>query len=283
MRPIRMGSVDYINVLPVMHGLQQALIEESAGRVVTIPGTPANLNALLAEGAIDTGPVSSIEYARHQDRYVVLPDLSIASDGPVRSVMLFSWLPLAELDGRRIGVCSATATSEVLLRILLEDRRIAPALHRPATADDLLRRDVSALLLIGDEALDFQERTSLRRYDLGALWKEATGLPMVFAVWAASLDADNVDGLRRLARALVRSRDRGVALPEALIEAARSRSGMAPDELRAYFRGLRYGLGGEAQRGLLEFFARAARLGLCPPCEEIRFLELKETVHDRRS
>jgi chorismate dehydratase len=267
---VRLGCIDYINILPVTAYLD--LPQELA--------PPSTLNARLAEGSLDASPISSIEYARHQEEYLLLPDLSISSRGAVRSVMLFSRLPLSELDGQMVGICKATATSRVLLRILLEDFVGVHPLWRDIDEDD--RSQLPALLLIGDEALQFRQGApgagssgfqknphGYREYDLGGLWVERTGLPMVFAVWA--LRRESIRAAGPLVRALHASRRRGQSLPDELLERAAERTGMSREALRAYYDGLHYSLGPAEEEALLTFYRHASLKGLCPPCERLEF------------
>jgi len=270
-RPLRVGVIDYINVMPITVHLGEVARGLLPRTVELVSGEPSRLNALLAEGAIDVAPVSSIEYARHQSSYVLLPDLSIASRGNVNSVLLFSRVPLAELDGRVIGICSATATSVVLLQVLMEDfLSAAPSLRRGATVEAFEAGAYPALLLIGDEALRFRARAAgVGVYDLGGMWMDATGLPMVFAVWTARRDAD-AEALAALSAGLRGVRDRGLTA-EGFREAA-ARTGLSDDELAAYYKDLHYDLEPDAVAGLETFYEHAARKGLCDPCPHVEFL-----------
>src|SRR5687767_11862294 len=115
---LRLGHIDYSNCLPV----HAALLETSPAGIEIINGTPAELNDALAAGEIDVAPASSIEYARHPGRYRVLPGLVIGSYGPVQSIRLESSVHIESLANARVAVPTASATSVVLLRILLELR-----------------------------------------------------------------------------------------------------------------------------------------------------------------
>lgn len=280
MRALRLGCLSYINVLPVVHGL----IEEQPDRLEVVYGEPRRLNGLLAEGLLDAAPISSVEYARHQDDYIVLPDLCISSRGPVGSVLLFSWVPLNQLHGHVVGICGATATSSVLLQTLLEDRcSVTPVLQPHASTGELETGELSALLLIGDDALRYRNRTTayaarLYEYDLGSLWWESTRLPMVFAVWAARRRAAGDDLLNGAWQALTRARERGRSLPQSLLLEASKRTDLNEVALREYYQGLHYTLDEDAQRGLLAFYRLAASKGLCPPCTEIHFLRREASL-----
>ncbi|MBM3463116.1 MAG: menaquinone biosynthesis protein [Armatimonadetes bacterium] len=300
---MNLGCLNYINVLPITHALPEVLRAEQPGAPRLSPardgrpgnppegrgreapptpeliyGEPSALNAMLAEGAIDASLISSIEYARHQDEYVVLPDLSISSHGNTKSVVLFSWLPLNELNGEVIGACAATATSSVLLQVLLEDFSGVHAVYQArATVEEFEAGDFPALLLIGDEALHYRAThgNALYEYDLGAMWKDASGLPMVFALWAARVTEANREGLRSVQRALVTAREQGLRLPDGLLHDAERRTGLDEATLREYYAGLSFDLPADAVRGLLAFYERAAARGLCAPCKALRFLEME--------
>src|SRR6185369_136927 len=116
---LRIGRIEYANCTPIFHSLNEL---SPAGSYNYIGGVPARLNAMLAAGDIDVCPSSSIAYALHPERYLIIPDLSISSRGPVQSVLLFSNLPIEELDGRDVLLTSESDTSVNLLKILLKLR-----------------------------------------------------------------------------------------------------------------------------------------------------------------
>lgn len=277
-RPLRLGSLEYVNVLPVVHFLERALGSDCPPRLEIVSGPPERLNGLLAAKSLDMSPVSSVEYARHQDRYLIVSDLCIASRGEVRSVVLFSRRPLEALGQGRISICRATATSRVLLRVLLERFvGVVPEYQEDGAPGDLESGRADAVLLIGDDALAFRGRwresgQDLHEHDLGRLWWDATSLPMVFAVWAARAEARSHPLLRAVSSGLLRSREMGMRLPGPLLDEAARRTGMGRWELERYYRGLHFVLDEASRWGLLTFYRHAAELGLCPPCTSLRFL-----------
>src|SRR5712691_208343 len=139
--------------------------------VQEVSGVPTELNALLLGGELDVAPISSIEYARHADRLRILPRLCVGSEGAVDSIQLVSRLPLDAV--RTVAVTPESATSVVLTKVLLPEAEHVP-----------LGEKADAMLLIGDAALKSAFEDPTPHYDLGRLWLERTGLPMVFAVWA---------------------------------------------------------------------------------------------------
>ena len=135
---LTIGQITYANCTPIFHEL---LKEVPADRYRMVRGVPAVLNGMLRQGEIDLCPSSSIEYGRRADRYYLLPDLSISAIGPVKSVFLFSRVPIAELGGQIIGLTSESETSVVLLRILLQKYHGVTARFEPTsglTAGEIL-------------------------------------------------------------------------------------------------------------------------------------------------
>ena len=274
---MRVGRIPYINCFPVYGGVDRGLVPLDA---TLVDGVPTALNRKMAEGALDVSVVSAVEYARDWERYLLLPDLAISSNGPVRSVMLFSTRPARELSGERVLVSRSSMTSVQLLDLLFEHvwhsrpefvpgDAEAEAIGRPDGAG----ADIAARLVIGDAALMLQSdghpvATAHGRpypfvYDLGAEWKSWTGLPFVFAVWVAQRTVPVAEALRVHA-ALIASRDWGLAhLDELAAQAARA-TGVAQADCRRYFDGLDWRLTLPDLEGLSEFLRRLELAGRVP-------------------
>src|SRR5471032_1884219 len=114
---MRVGRIPYINCYPVYGAVDRGIVRLD-GEVVD--GIPTALNKAMADGALDVSVISAVEYARDAARYLLLPDLAISCDGPVRSVMLFSRKPAEQLAGARVLVSRSSMTSVALLRLLFE-------------------------------------------------------------------------------------------------------------------------------------------------------------------
>jgi chorismate dehydratase len=175
--PVRVGAVSFLNSRPLARGL-----ERWPERFEVRYDLPSVCARLLHAGDIDLGLVPSIEYLR-DDQYLAVPDAAVVSDGPVRSVALFTPLPLERVTS--IALDTSSRTSVALLRILCAKRfGLSPRFvdHGPAV-DDMLRV-ADAALVIGDPALllDHDAR-GLRKIDLGHEWRALTGLPFVYAFW----------------------------------------------------------------------------------------------------
>ena len=270
---MRIGRIPYINCYPVYGAIDRGLIALS-GELVD--GIPSALNALMARGELDVSVVSAVEYARDSRRYLLLPDLAISCDGPVRSVLLFSKRPASELTGRRVIVSRSSMTSVALVELLFDNVwRSRPEFVRgDSEMGDIARftdEEHDARLVIGDAALilrDGGSDASARGdypfvYDLGSEWKGWTGLPFVFAVWVAQRSTAVAESLGAHA-ALIASRDWGLAHLDDLAAQASAATGVRQEACAEYFAGLDYGLGYEHLAGLTEFFRRLVATGRVP-------------------
>jgi chorismate dehydratase len=251
-RALRVGRISLLNMYPIYHGL-----ERTADPTLSFTdGVPTALNRALLRGDLDVSAMSSIAYARHASELALMPVASITADGAVDSIQLFSRVPFERVE--TVAVTPHSATSVALLRILLGPGAPFETLAEPAAG--ALER-VDGVLLIGDEALTgLRAGLAPHRTDLGALWRERTGRPMVFAVWAARAEAarEHADALDGLAAILGDARAAYLADPEAVVAAAAERFPFPADFIRGYFRRLRYEFG-PAERVGLEAFLRLAR------------------------
>jgi chorismate dehydratase len=267
---LRLGHITYSNCFPVHARL---IAEPRRGDPVLVEGTPADLNSQLARGAIHVAPCSSIEFALHANRYRILPELVIGSRGPVQSIRLLSDRPPEELGGRRVAIPSASATSVVLLKILLRRRWRVPAdfFWFDQAGEDPFARGADAALYIGDVALrpDLHSKRDIR-LDLGAEWWRETGLPFAFALW--QVGGGSVQALRQLHELLLESRDYGRESRLPLAERYARHFGLAPAALAAYWEELAYELDEQMIEGLLTFYRFAAELGEIPAVPELRWI-----------
>jgi chorismate dehydratase len=246
---IRLGRIGYVNMAPVFYRLD-AQVEE-------LVGVPTDLNRALLAGECDLAPISSIEYARNADRLRILPRLCVGSEGAVDSIQLVSRTPLEHI--RTVAVTPESATSVVLTKVLLPEAEHVP-----------LGEEAEATLLIGDAALKSAFEDPTPHHDLGRLWLERTGLPMVFAVWAAP--DEPLPGLSELEDALVASVRLARAEPERLAHESSERYGYPAGFLARYFEKLRYSFGPRERAGLLTFLELARDVGELDEVPELRFV-----------
>ncbi len=252
MNRVRLGAVSYLNVRPLVFGL------DCRHDVSLRFDVPSECARLLAAGEIDLGMVPSITYLdRPTDR--IVPGVCIGSDGPVASVALFTTKPIA--DVRSIALDTSSRTSVMLTRILCARRfEIAPAFvpHAPDLGAMLATAD--AALMIGDPAL-FVDHAALgsTKIDLGAEWTTMTDLPFVWAVWSGRSDAVTGETVALLNDA---ARQGGAHLDEVADEYCADRPERQPLARRYLRENLRFALDDRAAEGLRTYYREAAALGL---------------------
>jgi chorismate dehydratase len=265
---MKIGRIPYVNCYPVYGAIDRGIVPLEAELV---DGVPTALNRRMAAGELDISVVSAVEYARDADRYLLLPDLAISCDGPVRSVMLFSRYPAGELTARKVVVSRSSMTSVALLELLFENVWHAKPRYVAGDAEvsDVIEASDSSAdgrLVIGDAALVLGTNRRDRYpyvYDLGQMWKQWTAQPFVFAVWVAQRSTDVKAALVAHA-GLIASRNWGLAhLPE-LAQQAHEATGVKREICTEYLSGLDYGLSYPHLAGLTEFYRRLVERGRIP-------------------
>jgi chorismate dehydratase len=263
---MRLGRIPWINAAPVNAAMDRGIVPPPD---TVVSATAAELNDLLAAGELDLSVISAVEYARDAASYHLLPDLAISCDGPVHSVALFSRRPIDQLDGATVLRSASSRTSvlllELLCRHLWEVRpAFATARAEPGDLEALRELPHDAVLVIGDAALHLRHEGAYPYMtDLGAAWHGWTGLPFVFAVWAARRDADREAALA-LHGQLLASRAWGVAHLDLLAAEAAARTGIPGTTVRAYLGDLDYRLTPRHLEGLTSFFDRLRADRLVP-------------------
>lgn len=259
----RVGHIDFLNCLPLFWGLARtgSLLDLDLRR-----DSPERLSDALVRGDLDIGPISVMEYLRHADDLVLLPDIAVGADGPVMSCLLVSKVPLDELDGVPLA-CTTTSRTTVRLAELLLTEKVGVRPDYFACPPDLpaMMAGAPAAVVIGDAAL----RASLLQagtygfqvYDLAELWREWTGLPFVFAVFAARRDflAEHEQLVREVHAGLLASKEVFMAeIDEVCEKAARWAEFDAATLKRYYLSALDFSLGDKQLAGLREFARRVA-------------------------
>jgi chorismate dehydratase len=246
---LHLGAVSYLNTHPLVYGL-----DRHADRFSVRFDVPSTCAALLHADEVDLGLIPSIEYLHGPD-YRIVPGVSIASDGPVASVALFSKVPTASI--RSIALDTSSRTSVALLRVLCARRfEIAPALTPMEPDLPRMLEACDAALVIGDNAL-FAEHDAmgLEKIDLGEQWAGMTGLPFVYAFWAGR---PGVAGPADIS-ALQEARDSGLAAIATISERAFPESPVKAARAARYFReNVKYDLGEREAAGLRLFYELAA-------------------------
>jgi chorismate dehydratase len=270
MRP-RLGHIQFLNCLPLYYGLvkNDVLLD-----VDLVKADPKDLATTLLHGGLDIAPIPSIEYARHADEYVLLPDIAISSLGEVQSILLLSKEPAEQLGGRTVALTAASRTSQVLARVLIEKRWRARADYTEMPSDlPTMLRDADAALLIGDDALRaFWQPTHLNKYDLGTEWTRWTGLPMVYAVWAVRRDFADAqpDAVRGVAEALGRSLAYCRQHLDEISEYAARWESFPSEQFRSYFDALQFRFEPAYRDGLRRYLQEAHDIGQLDTVPELR-------------
>jgi len=273
---LQVGWINYANCSPLLLQMRDRL---PGSGVELRYGVPAELNTALSQGQIDVCISSSIEFARHADSYLVLPGHCIGSDGPVQSVLLLTNRPVEQLGGERFLVTAESATSVVLLQILLARHWQLEGcnLERTSMPWQQALAQAPGVLLIGDTALRAAMTDAAPYcYDLGACWREMTGLPFVYALWQVTQRAADTkqDHLRNLLGLLDGARDHLPQQAAELAARADESSWMGADRLADYWRHITYRLDERHLAGLNLFYRLAAELGLLAQAAQPHFLKV---------
>ena len=268
----RLGHIAFLNVLPLTY----ALAHGAAEGLDILRASPARLNCALEEKGLDVSGISSITYARHAGELLILPDVCIASDGDVRSVLLVSRVPAEEIGTRRVLLSDKSASSHALLKIILRRAyQAAPDYEvRALTPADPVPDGAAASLFIGDDALELYHHPpeGIYIYDLAREWKQLTGARMVFGVWAAarSFAAAYPEELRMVHGRIAAAFRHWDTVKEAAIGAVLSDGRFTRAQLTEYLgRAVVWQLDAETLAGLRLFYQYAAEDGLIPLAPQI--------------
>ena len=271
---IQVGRISYLNVDPIYYGLENGL-KPSWVRFTAAP--PSSLNRLMAEGKLDISPVSTGAYARHTDQWLILPDLSISCHGSVMSVLLASNFPLADLDGRQVLITSESGTAALLLKLIFALKGIKPRMHSGIVGDrsELADRP-DAVMIIGDKALSGkwdQEYEYLM--DLGDMWLQLSGLPIVFAVWAVrkSFAEKHSTRVKQMTDLFRQSCRMGQNHMDQIISCGTNRLDLDKKQVQAYFDAMQYDLDEKKQRALMAFFDGLYEHGFIEKVARLSFFE----------
>jgi chorismate dehydratase len=270
-KPLRIGAVNYLNTKPLIHDL-----EELAPEAELVLDVPSRLADDLGRGLLDVALIPAVEYFRG-DNYTIVPDLAIASNGPVLSVTLFSRVSWADI--RRVALDEGSRTSAALTQILLRKRygvrpEVLP-LPLDRGAEDV---DADAVLLIGDRAMRACLPGFAHAFDLGQEWRDWTGLPFVYAFWAVRPGAD----LGPVAAALAEARRRGCASIGQIAHREAPRLGLDAGFCRRYLGNIiHFDLGPREQAGLHHYYVLACELGLARRGVNLEFYGSPHLVESR--
>lgn len=272
-----LGDINFINCLPLHYGL----VHGGFGSPVSVyPGTPAELNRLVVAGELDVSPVSSIIYAKHSEKFLLLPDVSISANGGLQSILLVSKQPISELGQARIALTAKSATSHGLLKIIMYHAyQGAPEYFiSPLSLEGGVLDDAQAVLFIGDDALHaYHHRVAgYYYYDLGVEWRNLTGLAMVYAVWVVNRQfaSTSADLVQMVYQQVTGAFAYGLSNLPAAAEMLSSKVSFNTMQLIDYINLLNYQFTPAHEQALLTYYKLAHGLGLIERVPKIEFAKV---------
>jgi chorismate dehydratase len=263
---IKTGVVEYLNTLPLIYGLQKGRLSH---KFELIKNVPSRLADDLKELLLDIALIPAIEYARLKGTFYIVPDLCIGADGPVKSVSLFFKKELSDI--RRVALDTSSRTSVAMARLILSEKyNIKPEFISMKPDLNQMLKSADAAVMIGDIALEEGMRTP-HWLDLAEEWKEWTGYPFVFALWAARDLEFPSNQLKLLSESL----DLGM---EHIDDIAEEYAQTHPQDKKFYADYLRnniqYRLTEDHLEGLRAFWEMSFYHGLTEQIPDIRFFEI---------
>jgi chorismate dehydratase len=269
---LRVSAISFLNTAPLMWGFDHEDLRQQFEVHYTLPAACAQA---VRMGVADIGIIPVIAYQTIPD-LAIIPGVSIAAKGPVRSILLISKKPIAEV--KTVAADSSSRTSVALCRVLMRKwfggQRVFTAM---APNLPTMLAEADAALIIGDPALTI-DRSQYKCYDLAEEWTNHTGKPFVFAFWAvrkAALEGVKLD----LPRIFQTSRDHGLE-PENVEKLAREwapRVGISEASVKSYLtENIDYSLGNEQVEGMKLFFDYAVETGVIPAVKPFEFLTSSE-------
>ncbi len=265
---IRIGAVSYLNTKPLVYEL-----EALAPNAELILDYPSKLADELARGQLDVALIPVIEYFR-AGTYSLVPNIAIASQGPVLSVTLFSRVPWPEI--RRVALDEGSRTSAALAQVLLRKKYgVAPEICPLPLDRNAENADADAVLLIGDRAMHACLPGFRHAFDLGQEWHDWTGLPFVYAAWAVRSGVD----LGSVLDALYESKRRGIENAGAIAAREAPQLGLDAGFCRRYLANIiRFDLGPRELAGMHHYYMLASELGLARRGVHVKLYESAQLV-----
>ena len=250
-----LGKVSFVNCDPLYYDLQDPW--------EILPAPPSWLTGHILRKDCLIAPIPTADFAKNIDKLQLLPDICIASKGEVGSVLLFGNTDPSMM--RDIALPTDSSTSRKLCMWLLKQMDLNPrAVDMGPDLGQMLDRCDGALL-IGDRALDEAARhPELIRMDLGAAWREITGYPMVFAVFAARRDAPQaqLQSAHNMLKEKLLAFENSNEIRQNVIDATAKRSGFTPERISTYFGEVINRLDEDGVKGLNYFLEQVCQINI---------------------
>lgn len=269
---MRIGYINYLNCYPFYYHMFE---KEPLKEINVIPGLPSELNRMMKEKTLDLSPISSATYADIKDDVLLLPEFCLSSVGYVGSVILCSNHPIEDLNNKRVGLSGASHTSRVLLKILLEKfYGIEPYYLQAGPLPDLTGHD--AALIIGNDAMRGCISEAPYKYDLGELWLQKTGYPVVFAVFAVRKNVvkEHLSEFRAVLSSYRASLQCLIQEKENVVIKARQKYADISYDVNGYYDTLQFEFTDNLKIALEYYLSAAEEFNLLPKVESLNFLEI---------
>jgi len=266
---MQIGYIDYLNCWPFYYHMFE---KEPLKGINVIPGIPSELNRMMKGKKLDLSPVSSATYADIKEDVLLLPQFCLSSVGYVGSVIMCSNYPIEELNNKKVGLSGASHTSRVLLKILLERfYGIEPYYLQAGPFPDLTGHD--AALIIGNDAMRGCADKAPYKYDLGELWLQKTGFPVVFAVFAVqkSFIKDNLPELKAVINLYRSSLQCLIREKERVIIKAKQKYPDILYDVNCYYETLQFEFTDNLKNALKYYLSAAEELNLLNKVESLNF------------
>ncbi|WP_366922265.1 menaquinone biosynthesis protein [Metallumcola ferriviriculae] len=262
---LNVGVVDSLDYLPVIDAIESG---EILTGVNLIKDSPKGLHDRFLDGELDIAPLPSNEYAEHFKQCLILPDLSMITRGDTSDLLLFSKVPVSQLDGKTICIPDTAVSSFVLLKILINHyyQMQVNYCHKQPDLNEMLD-NADAALLFGEQAILARDEFNGHILDLGKLWRDFTAEPMVYALWVVREEyaKQNPVQVDFMAKALHACRNLSMKNIPRLVEKAKHRYNLSPDMVEGYFKSIKSSFDQSDRKALLRYFAHAQICGLIPP------------------
>ncbi|SDN37453.1 menaquinone biosynthesis protein [Alkalicoccus daliensis] len=260
---LKIGEINYTNIMPMFFYLNRTELVNRG--FIFEQATPSELNNKMSAGLVDVGGISSFEYARNPDEYMILPELSVSSIGSVGSIFMFSKKEASELNNSSIALTSSSATSVHLLKLIMSHYfKVKPSYTTETPSLEKMLESHDACLLIGDDAIraSWKMDETLYKYDLGKLWYEWMQVPMTYALFAVRKKAAEAypESLQYLFEEFHRSKLLNMERSfDELTQHIKHNIGGEEKFWIEYFQQLHFGLTNEHITGLNNFFDLLAK------------------------
>jgi len=269
---MKLGYINYLNCYPFYH---HHFTVENMKEAEVFPHYPSDLNRKTISGELDMSPISAAALSDCHDSVYVLPQFCLSSIGYVGSVILRSKLPIESLNGKRVGLTSASRTSITLLKIILKEfYNITPEYVPTGPNPDM--EGLDAALIIGNEAIEPSPVPVQFSYDLGELWLQKTGYPVVFAIFTVQKKfyETNPEQVKSVIASYKKSIKYLETDREELIRAAAERYPDIEYDIDNYYNILQFQFSRQLKEGLEYYYGLAKNHGLIDPELKIQYLEM---------